>query len=181
MRRLRQAILSFSRGYRSEERGAAAAEFALILLLLTIPILNVVDFALYAWNRMQVDNAAQVAAQAARATCSFNQLPATSNCSNMGTAVTAAIGSTPLGASVTVTNTQENYYCITSGGSLALVATPPTAPPPDCSGNGGSASDRPGDYVRITASYTYTPLFPGVSVVALLSTPIIRIAWARMA
>src|SRR5258706_12323018 len=57
------------RRYCREQRGAAAVEFAMVLTLLTVPVLNVVDLAFYAWDRMQLDNAAQVGAQAAWATC----------------------------------------------------------------------------------------------------------------
>ena len=180
MRRVRRKVLPFSGRYCSQQSGAAAVEFALILGLLAIPILNVMDFALYAWDRMQVDNAAQVAAQAVRTACPLTQLPATTKCPGMAAAVTLAAHSTSLGPNVTVTNTAEHYYCITSGGTLTQVATPPTAPPSDCSGNGGSANDRPGDYVLITTSYTYTPLFPAVSIVGSLPSPIVRQAWMRL-
>lgn len=176
-----ERISSRLRHYRSEQGGAAAAEFALVLSLLAIPILNVVDFALYAWNRMQVDNAAQVAAQAAWATCvppTF--LPATSNCPGMTAAVTAAAQSTTLGTGITVTSTTENYYCVnTSTNALVTVGTFPGTKPGDCS-SVGSADDTPGDYVRVTVSYTYTPVFPGVTIVSFLTTPVVREAWMRL-
>jgi len=179
-------ILTGWRRYRSEQRGAAAAEFALVLTLLTIPILNVVDFAIYAWDRMQTDNAAQMAVQAAWATCTTSaNLPATpnsnANCPNMPAAVTTAVQSTSLGNSVSVTATVENYRCINTAGNLVVVGTFPGTKPADCSGatGGGSANDKPGDYIQITASYTYTPIFPGVSIVASLPA-INRVAWMRL-
>lgn len=169
------------RRYRADQCGAAAVEFTLIVTLMTIPILNVVDFAMYFWDRMQLDNAAQVAAQAAWATCNTSaMLPATTKCTNLNTAVTAAAQSTSLGTNVTVTATQEGYYCTTTAGSLVNVATPPTAPPANCSGSGGLSSDKPGDYVLITTRYTYTPVFAGVSVVSHLPSPINRTAWMRL-
>lgn len=172
------------RRYARNNRGAAAAEFALILGLLVIPVLNAVDLAVYAWNRMQVDNAAQVAVQAAWATCdSSAKLPATpnayANCPGMPLAVTTAVQSTPLGASVTVTSTTEGYYCINTASALVAVGTFPNTKPTDCS-SVGSANDKPGDYVVITASYAFTPVFPSVSIVSFLTTPIVRTAWMRL-
>ena len=138
------------RRYRTEQRGAAAVEFALIVTLLTIPVLNVVDLALYAWDRMQVDNAAQMGVQAAWATCSLSSnLPATPNsyakCSAMPAAVTTAVQSTTLGANVTVSSTTEGYYCVnTSTNLLVAVGTFPGTKPANCV-SVGSASDVPGD------------------------------------
>jgi len=164
----------------AEQRGAAAVEFALVLSLLAIPILNVVDFSLYAWDRMQVDNAAQGAAQAAWATCDvYTKLPATTNCSSLNTATTTAAQSTVLGNAITVTSRTENYYCIKAG-VLYTQGTFPGNKPSDCGSWGGSSSDQPGDYIKIAVSYTYSPLFPGVSIVGYLPTPVVRTAWMRL-
>lgn len=169
------------RRYRSEQRGAAAAEFALVLTLLTIPILNVVDLAVYSWDKMQVDNAAQVAVQAAWATCDTTaKLPATINCSGLSAAVTMAAQSTRLGTGITVTSTTEDYYCVnTSTNVLDTVGTFPGTKPANC-GSVGSASDKPGDYVLITVSYTYAPVFSAVSIASALTTPITRTARMRL-
>lgn len=173
------------RRYRSEQRGAAAVEFALVLTLLTIPILNVVDLAVYSWNKLQVDNAAQMAVQAAWATCDItSEIPATpnsyANCPTMPAAVTQAAQSTTLGTGVTVTATTENYYCVnTSTNVLVTVGNFPNTKPGNCSSVGLSA-DTPGDYVLITVSYTYTPVFPAVSIASFLATPITRQAWMRL-
>src|SRR5689334_4818626 len=87
--------------YWADRSGAAAAEFALVLTLLAIPVLNVVDLALYAWDKMQLDNAAQMAARAAWVTCdSGTKLPALTNCTNLATAAAAAAHSSSLGSSV---------------------------------------------------------------------------------
>jgi hypothetical protein len=121
-------------------------------------------------------------AQAARATCGYNQQPATSNCPTLNSVVQTGVQSSTLGTNVSST-IQEHYYCMV-GGTLKQVWTPPVSSanpiPADCSASGGSAGDRPGDYVQITASYTYTPVFPAVSVVSLLPTPINRVAWMRL-
>ena len=173
------------RRYRSDRQGAAAVEFAIVVSLLTIPLLNVLDVALYAWDRMQVDNAAQAAVQAAWATCSLtSNLPATpnsyANCSAMPVAVTTAAQSTTLGANVTVSSTTEGYYCVnTSTNALVAVGTFPGTKPANCS-SVGSASDTPGDYVLITTSYTYTPIFSAVSIASSLTSPITRQAWMRL-
>jgi Flp pilus assembly protein TadG len=179
-------ILIHLRRYCTQQRGAAAVEFALIVSLLTIPVLNVVDLALYAWDRMQVDNAAQMGAQAAWATCSTSaNLPATvgTNCSAMGAAVTTAAQSTTLGTNVTVSSTTEGYYCVKTSTSALVLAGPVTSPKPaNCASGtiGGSASDLPGDYIRITTTYTYTPIFSAVSIASSLTSPITREAWMRL-
>jgi len=178
----RDCIFRGWRRYRRSQRGAAAVEFAIVMTLITIPILNVVDLAFYAWDRMQVDNAAQMGAQAAWATCSLaSNLPATvgSNCSGMSAAVTTAVQSTSLGTGVTVSSTTEAYYCVVSG-ALTSAGAVTSAKPANCSAAGGLATDIPGDYVQITTSYTYTPIFPGVSIVSGLASPITRQAWTRM-
>lgn len=178
-----QKISSRFRQYGSDQKGAAAVEFALVLSLLVIPILNVADFAMYAWDRMQVDNAAQMGAQAAWATCiPPTYLPASTNCSGMTAAINKGIGSTSLGSGtggVTLTSTTEGYYCVNSSSALVPVGTYPGTKPGDCS-SVGSSSDTPGEYVKVTVSYTYSPLFPAVSIASALTSPITRMAWMRL-
>jgi len=111
-------------------------------------------------------------------------LPATpnsyANCSAMPVAVTTAAQSTTLGANVTVSSTTEGYYCVnTSTNALVAVGTFPGTKPANCS-SVGSASDTPGDYVLITTSYTYTPIFSAVSIASSLTSPITRQAWMRL-
>jgi Flp pilus assembly protein TadG len=173
-------ILPPLRRYRSEQKGAAAAEFALVLSLLVVPILNVADFAMYAWDRMQVDNAAQVGSQAAWATCvPPTYLPASTKCPGIGAAVTTAAQSTSLGTGITVTSITEDYYCLNNSNVLVTVGTYPGTKPGDCS-SVGSASDTPGEYVKVTVSYTYTPLFPAVSIASVLTPSVVRTAWMRL-
>jgi uncharacterized membrane protein len=185
MMRVFRRSLSEWRRYRAQQQGAAAAEFALVLTLLTVPLLNAVDLATYAWSRMQLDNAAQVAAQAAWAACDIPaKLPATPNsyakCPTMPAKVTAAAQSTHFGTGVTVTAVTENYYCVnTTTNALVTVGSFPGTKPANC-GSVGSTNDKPGDYVLITASYAFTPLFSAVSVASLLTTPIARTAWMRL-
>lgn len=177
----------FQAGWRfgADRRGAAAAEFAIVLVLLVIPIANVTDLGIFVYQRMELENAAQVAVQTAWATCtSAVNLPATpnsyANCPALPAAVTTAVRSTSLGSAVTATSTTEGYYCVnTTTNALVAVGTFPGTKPADCS-SVGSASDTVGDYIKITASYAYAPLFPAVSVVNLLGTPITRTAWMRL-
>ena len=60
-RRNPAGLLAAARAYLRCRAGAAAAEFALILTLLVIPLLNAFDIGVYVYQRMQLDNAAQVA------------------------------------------------------------------------------------------------------------------------
>lgn len=160
-------------------RGAAAAEFALLLTLLAIPILNVVDLGIYGYQRMELDNAAQVGAQAAWAIVPHCTLPLTvgSNCTSLASKINTAVQSTPLGTKVTVTSV-ENYYCVNSAGNLVVVGTLQSKPS-NCS-SVGAPSGTPGDYILVTASYTYTPVFTGVSVTSLLTSPITRASLMRL-
>jgi Flp pilus assembly protein TadG len=160
-----------------DERGAAAAEFALILTLLAIPVLNVVDLGNYVYQRMELDNATQVGAQAVWAAVGGSncKTPVTvsGNCPNLSTTISTAMQSTPLGNKVNLISTGENYYCVNSSG--ALVVTGSLSSRPTCSD--GQAA---GDYVLITANYTYSAVFTGVSIVSLLTNPIARTAWSRL-
>jgi Flp pilus assembly protein TadG len=180
-----ERVSSLCRGYHSDERGAAAVEFALALTLLIVPIINVVDLTFYAWDRTQVDNAAQMAVQAAWKTCKLSSnLPATpnsyANCTGMPAAVLAAAQSSSLGTGVTVTSTTENYYCVnTTTNALVTVGTFPNTKPANCS-SVGSSSDTPGDYVVITVSYNYTPIFAAASIASALASPITRVAQMRL-
>jgi len=182
-------ILHLVRAYWAQSRGAAAAEFAFVLMVVVFPLLNVVDFGMYIYQGMELNEAAQVAAQAALATCTYGgppnysgppQLPATVVCTGLSSAETTAAQSTSLGSGVTITSTTENYYCTNSSGSLVTVGTFPNSMPADCSSVVTGSKDLPGDYILITVSYNYTPFFTGVSMTSLLTSPITRTAWMRL-
>lgn len=175
-RKTRHRWVSVWRLYGRRQRGAAAAEFALVLGLLTIPILNAVDVAFYFWSSMQVDNAAQMAAQTAWTTCnSGTLLPALTKCTGLTAAVTTAAQSTSLGGGVSVGTLTEAYYCPNSAGTDLVAAGTAS----DCSAINGN-KENPGDYLLIPVSYTYTPIFSGVSVVSLLTSPITNTARMRL-
>jgi Flp pilus assembly protein TadG len=173
------------RNYRRETRGAAAAEFALTLIFLVFPLLSATDLGIYIYQRMEVQNAAQVASQAAWAACdTAAKLPATTgspaHCAALDAAVNAAAWSTSLGTNVTVTSKTEGFYCVsTSTSALVAVGTFPGTKPANCSSVGSSAA-VPGDYIIITTSYTYTPVFTGVSLASLLTTPMTSTVWMRL-
>jgi Flp pilus assembly protein TadG len=148
-----------------DRRGASAIEFALIGAIFVVLLLNVVDFAMLIWSRMQVDYAAAAAAQAVYNICSPGSMPAKANCPNLDSVVQTAVRSTSLGGAVTNEPPVEEYYC-TSGTNLRRVATYPETPPATCSGvEGSTPTSAPGNYVTVNVSYTFAPLFAGLSLV----------------
>jgi Flp pilus assembly protein TadG len=178
--RLRSSLRSALGGYLKSHAGAAAAEFALVLTLMAVPLLNAFDIGSYVYDRMELDNAAQAAVQTAWAQCApSGKVPATlnNNCAGLSAAMTASARTTALGADVTITSTSEKYCCpgagtvTCSGAGLGPVAT---TTPAAC-----SSGQQPGDYIFITASYTYTA-HSGLSIASLLTTPIVRTAWMRL-
>lgn len=177
-------------GFLRDTRGAAASEFVLWLGLLIFPLLSAVDVGVYIFQKMQLEIAAQAAVQAAWSSCDEgSKLPAVENCGDLSGIITTAAQSTSLGSYVTVVagSPVENYYCVDDLGDLLPVGTdgtigsPPTKPTPfTCASVIGGSTTEPADYIRVTVSFDYTPVFPGVSVVSLLETPITRTAWMRL-
>jgi Flp pilus assembly protein TadG len=186
--------LDWLAAYRRNTRGAAAAEIGLVAAILAIPMVNITDLGMYAYQKMQVENAAAAGAEAAWSTCHTGTLPATQtgNCSGLSAAVTTAIQSTSLGANVTQAtgSPAEGYYCVLTTGLLSKVSTgggtlgnPPTGAPATCdsvASHSAVAGTPPADYVSITVTYTYTPVFSGVSVVSLLPSPITKTTMTRL-
>jgi Flp pilus assembly protein TadG len=206
------------RSYARSERGASAVELAFALFLLTIPILNVVDLAFYAFNWMQTQNAAQMGAQAAFSNCnSANTLPAATNCYGaynsadnltLYDVVTQGIQESALNSSVAVNNSVvvDGYYCSTTsnvltqvgnlgyaypdtGGLNAAYNTADLAPfnpvntttnSAACGAGYADTSASPGEYIQVTVRHTYVPIFPGMTVVALLPATMMATAWARL-
>lgn len=189
--------------FRRETRGTAAVEMALVTALLAYPVLNVADIGMYAYQSMQVANAAQAGARAAWSQCNTSTMwPATANCGTNGAALTsvvsgaAGIQSTSLGNKVTLASgyPKEGYYCATTTNALTATtggtgtnptsagAAPGMPSPYDCSTVAGAVvGATPGDYVSVSVTSTYTPLFTGVQTVAsLLPSPITSTAWQRM-
>lgn len=176
--RLRLALPVFRR----DAQGTAAIEFALVALLLVVGLLNAVDFGYYMYQRMEVENAAQVAAQAAWKTCNQSPMyPATQNCPGLNAVITAAIQATSLGSSVQLASgyPTEGYYCVNDSGQLQSVGTL-ASEPNNCSAAGNS-NTSPGDYLQVQVTYSYAPLF-GLTVMSAWGIRSISMtSWVRLA
>lgn len=170
------------KNFRDDKRGAAAVEFALSATILIFCLFNAIDAARYAYQLMEVENAAQLAAQAAWKTCNSNaMLPATQNCSGLSSAITTAIQSTSLGSAVTLAASypQEGYYCATSASQLAPVGSL-SSKPANCS-SAGSSSTFPGDYIQVQVTFNYQSLFHGMTVISqMASSTISKTSWMRL-
>src|ERR1700692_3303167 len=146
--------------------GVAAVEFAIAATLIMVGILNAVDVGIYEYRRMQVENAAQVGAQAAWKACydTSAMLPATTKCSGLNDAITAAIQSTSLGTAVSLSPgyPNEGYYCVNTSGVLQSVGDV-SSKPANCS-DAGNSSALPGDYIQVSVSSAYAPLFSNLTV-----------------
>ena len=168
---------------KTDERGASALEFAIFAGILAFGLLNTADISIYIYKRMQVENATEMAAQAAWKACdpSKGYLPATLSCPNLIGAITQAAQSTSLGNQVTIAtgSPQEGFYCLNDAGALQHVANATLNPPADCSST-GLVGQQPGDYIHVTTSFSYAPLFPGVTVAGVFPTPIMKTSMMRL-
>ena len=165
-----------------DQRGTAATEFAAAAMFVVIGVLNAVDLGLYEYQRMEVENAAQVGAQAAWKQCNdtSSMLPATLNCSGLNSATSAALQSTSLGNAVSLTSgyPAEGYYCVNLTGVLQRVGSP-SSRPSDCSA-AGNPNANPGDYLQVGVTYAYSPLFAGLSIMGAGPSAITMITWMRL-
>ena len=165
-----------------DQRGASALEFAIFAAILAFGILNTADISIYIYKRMQLENATEMAVQAAWKVCDPSQgyLPATTSCPGLITAITAAAQSTSLGDRVSISGSpSEGYYCLNTSGSLELVANASSNPPPDCTAT-GVPSMTPADYIKVTTTFSYTPMFPGITVASAFTTPITKTGMMRL-
>lgn len=167
----------------SHQRGASALEFAIFAAVLAFAMLNTADVSIYIYKRMEVENASEMAVQAAWKACDplKGYVPATANCPDLATTITAAAQSTSLGNQVSIQagSPSEGYYCLNSSGALQYVAAATSSPPSDCSET-GVPTMTPADYIRITTTFSYLPLFPGLTVAGAFSTPITRTSMMRL-
>jgi hypothetical protein len=169
------------RTFLADTRAVAAAEMALILPIVSVLFLNVADATTYIYSRMQVDLAAQEAVGLARARCdTAAKLPSTVNCTGLQAAMQAAAQATSLGASVTINTATAAWYCSNAGSDLMQVATITSARPANCSTTLTGSTAVPGEYLSVTASYTFTPIFAAASIASSLPSNIQRTAWIRM-
>lgn len=167
----------------SDRRGVAGIEFAICLTLLILGFVNAVDVGYYIYQRMQVEMAAQSGAHAGWRTCydQRNMLPATQNCQGLDAAVTAAVQSTTLGKAVSLVSgyPKEGFYCVSSANLLQAVGDLDNKPG-DCS-EAGDPDTSPSDYIQVTVTYKYTPLFGGLTVMgASGTTSITQTSWMRL-
>lgn len=164
-----------------DTRGVASVEFAIVAVFMMTAMLNAADVGSYVYQAMEVENAAQMAAQTALQGCTALQVPVTTKCPGFAAKVTTAITSTSLGTGITLSGSSpaEAYYCVNATNTLVLVGAL-GAKPANCSAV-GAATVAPGDYVVVTVTYTYAPIMTGASVVAFLQTPIVRSAMMRVA
>ena len=97
-------LTSSASALQTDERGASALEFAIFAGMLAFGLLNTADISIYIYKRMQVENATEMAAQAAWKACdpSKGYLPATLSCPNLTTLMTQAAQSTGLGNQVII-------------------------------------------------------------------------------
>lgn len=163
----------------ADQRGVAAIEFGLFSILLFASLANVTDVSIYIYQRMQVENATEIVVQAAFKTCS-KQLPATTSCPNLLTAMQTAMQSTSLGAGVTLVSgsPSEGYYCVNSSNALQYVSDV-SSKPADCTAAGMPAL-QPGDYIQVQTTFTYQPIFARLSVTSAFPSPITRTAIMRL-
>jgi Flp pilus assembly protein TadG len=164
----------------SDQRGVAAIEFALFGGLISVAMLNVTDISVYIYQRMQVEYAAEMAAQAAWKTCDSTQLPATTNCNGLTDALQNAVAGTSLGTRVTLQSgsPSEGYYCVNSSNALQYVSDV-SSKPANCSA-AGTPGLQPGDYITVQTTFPYAPMFPGITVTGAFTTPITKTAWMRL-
>lgn len=168
------------RSFRKDCRGMAAVEFSALAGFLSLAVVNVSDIGIYLYKRMQVENAALVGAMSALKACDASHLPATVNCPGLAAAVTAAIQSTSLGAAVTLSGgaVSEGYYCVNASNALQYVSSVANKPA-DCSA-AGMAALQPADYLQVSVTYTYSPIFAGISVAGMFTTPMTKTTMVRM-
>jgi Flp pilus assembly protein TadG len=160
--------------YLRREDGGAALEFAIWTAFLTPIIVNVVDLALYAYDKVQVANASQSAVQAAWSFWTTNACTGTiSNCgsgNSFSNAVKYAVSqSSYLGLSAPSNVTQSSNagtYCATTGGQLATTSCP--------------SGWTNGYYYNLTVTYTFQPIFHAAPVVNLLPATISQTSWVRL-
>jgi Flp pilus assembly protein TadG len=185
--------------FSAETSGAAAVEFVIWLTILIVPLLSAVDVALYAFQRMQVQLAAQAGVQYVFHNCDPNKggVPAfdSTKCSNLTLAnITKAAQSTSLGSDVSLAASggvgavQEGYACTKANNTLiwvgtvsTAIGTAPTKPTPfTCVAAINPSTASPGDYVAVSVSYAYAPAFSPLSIGSVLTTPITETAFMRI-
>src|SRR4051812_26359444 len=150
-RQLSPTLGAKTRAIWADQRGVAAIEFGFFAIFLAAALANVTDVSIYVYQRMQVENATQIAAQAAWKACDLPKLPATVNCPGLTTAMQNALTSTSLGTRVSLMpgSPSEGFYCVNSSNALQYVSDT-SSKPADCTA-AGMPSLQPGDYIQVQA------------------------------
>ena len=175
---MRQLLHRFTR----HEGGVAAVEMALVGGLFIVGAMSAADVGRYAYQTSEVNAAAQAGAQAALVACDVAHTPATINCPGLNAAATAAIQTTGLASNITIDGAiTEGYYCLDMSNALKQ-AGPASAAPADCSGiANANPNAAPTLYLQVPVTYTFQPLFPGLTLAQTFAPAIKRTAWMRMA
>ncbi len=173
-----------------DARGAAALEIAIWTTVIVVPVFSAVDIGVYTYRKMQVEAAAQAAVAAAWRFCDTGaELPAVQNCytgaETLVVRMRRAAQNTSLGTNITLTNANitDGWYCRNGSGDLALQGSTATiggSLSPTSAPTCPSSTTKAGEYIKATTTYTYTPIFSGLSVASLLGTSVSKTAWIRL-
>jgi len=136
---VRQAIRRFLVGEDGTE-GAALVEFTIFAPLLVVMSIYTMDFGLYFFNNLEIQNAAQAGAQWAIANRVYNS-------SDIATAAKNATNFT----AVTVTSSQ---FCGCSGPTSNPIVTPATPATQTCTASSTCTNGLVGTYVTVSATPT---------------------------
>jgi Flp pilus assembly protein TadG len=146
--------------FSTDQRGVAAIEFGFFAIFLSLALVNVTDVSIYIYQRMQAENATEIAAQAAWKACDLSQLPATTNCAVLAaTNIQSALESTSLRTRVSLISgsPSDGYYCVNSANALQYVSDV-SSKPADCTA-AGTPSLQPGHYIQVQTTFPYsTPI-----------------------
>ena len=161
---------------KTSERGQSLIEFALLLPLIFLLIVNVVNFGSYLYAAITVANAARAGAEYAMIGGAMASSPGSPTNAQVAAVVTNDIASLPNASSLQVRVCKSNNgveTCTCMVGTCPGMAGTPTDPE-----NSGAAAAL---YVlaAVDASYTYQPLiplwsFPGLGITATLPPTTIR-------
>ncbi|GGB86130.1 hypothetical protein GCM10011494_00510 [Novosphingobium endophyticum] len=164
-----------------DRSGAVAAETALVSGFLALLIVQVLDFGWFVYCSVQVRMAAQAAVARAATACSEDTLlPATVNCgADLKAKMEAAANEVSIGGTITISEPDEGYFCHDPGDNNALVEVGDlSTKPADCTPY--SATAIPADFVYVTATYTFNPIFPGVSAISYMGGAMTADGWMRV-
>lgn len=152
---IQQAIRRFTLG----DDGIAIVEFTIFAPMLILMSIYILDFGLYFFNRLEMQNAAQAGAQWAIATGLYNS------------SQIQVAGQNASPASQSTVTSNEFCGCPSSTGVVLQDSTKPTG---ICSGGATCSSGEPaGNYVSVTA----TPTGPYKSFIAFGGVRVLGLQW----